>query len=61
MVGHFVKEWPRRLPPNQCAVMAYSTTDPSLELCIMIHYEDEVGFQWRRTDAGELVRVDEPV
>jgi hypothetical protein len=61
MVGHFVKEWPRHLPPNQCAVMAYTTTDPNHELCITIHYEDEVGFQWRRTDTSEPMRVDEPV
>jgi hypothetical protein len=61
MVGHFVREWPRTLPPNQCAVMAYTTTNPDYRLSTTIHYEDEVGFQWRRTDASEPIRVDESV
>ena len=29
LAGHFVKQWPRTLSPNQYAVMAYTTTDPN--------------------------------
>jgi hypothetical protein len=58
LAGHLVKRWPPTLPPNQYAVMAYTTTDPSYELRITIDYEDQAGFQWRRTDAGQPVRTD---
>lgn len=56
---HLVDEWPRHLPPNQHAVMCYSTTDPSFKLRVTIDYEDEAGFQWRRTDARQPRRTDE--
>jgi hypothetical protein len=59
LAGHLVKRWPPTLPPNQYAVMAYTTTDPSYELRITIDYEDEAGFQWRRTDVGQPVRMDQ--
>jgi hypothetical protein len=59
MVSHVVKGWPRTLSPHQHAVMAYTTTDPSYQLRIIIDYEDEVGYQWRRTDTGQPRRTDE--
>jgi hypothetical protein len=59
LAGHLVKRWPPTLPPNQYAVMAYTTTDPNYELRITIDYEDQAGFQWRRTDVSQPVRVDE--
>ena len=55
---HFVNGWPRSLAPNHHAVMCYTTTDPSYRLRVTIDYEDEVGFQWRRTDAGPPRRTD---
>ena len=57
MVGHFVKEWPRTLAPNQHAVMAYTTADPNYKLRIAIEYEDEAGYQWRRTDINQPRRT----
>jgi hypothetical protein len=39
--------------------MCYTTTDPSYKLRVTIDYEDEVGFQWRRTDAGQPRRTNE--
>jgi hypothetical protein len=59
MASNFVKEWPRTLPPNQHAVMAYTTTDPNYRLRISIEYEDHVGYQWRRTDTTQPTRTDE--
>jgi hypothetical protein len=59
LAGHLVKRWPPALPPNQYAVMAYTTTDPNYELRITIDYEDQAGFQWRRTDVSQPVRMDE--
>jgi hypothetical protein len=59
LAGHLVKRWPPTLPPNQYAVMAYTTADPTYELRITIDYEDEAGFQWRRTDAGQPTRTDQ--
>jgi hypothetical protein len=59
LTGHVVKEWPRTLPPNQHAVMAYTTTDPNYRLRITIEYEDEAGYQWRRTDTSQPKRMDE--
>ncbi len=56
MVGHFVKEWPRTLAPNQHAVMAFATVDPNYQLRISIDYEDEAGYQWQRTDTSQPIR-----
>jgi hypothetical protein len=58
MVGHFVNEWPRTVPPKH-AVMAYITTDPTSKLRITIDYEDEAGYQWRRTDTSQPRRTDD--
>lgn len=58
MIGHFVTEWQKTLTPNQSAVMAYTTTDPNFKLRIIIDYEDEAGYQWRRTDSSQPVRTD---
>jgi hypothetical protein len=57
LTGHIVKEWPRTLPPNQHAVMAYTTTDPEYQLCVTIDYEDEAGYLWRRTDTSQPRRI----
>ena len=57
---HFVHVWPRTLPPNQHAVMCYTTTDPAYKLCVTVEYEDEAGFRWRRTDNGQPRRTNEP-
>src|SRR4029079_7533151 len=59
MVGHFVNQWPRTVPPNEHAVMAYTTTDPNYKLRITIDYEDEAGYQWRRTDTTQATRPDD--
>ena len=59
MLGHFVNDWPRTVPPNQHAVMAYMTTDPTYKLRVTIDYEDEAGYQWRRTDTGQPRRTDD--
>ena len=59
LAGHLVKRWPRTLSPNQYAVMAYTTTDLSYELRITIDYEDEDGYQWRRTDTTQPTRTDQ--
>jgi hypothetical protein len=56
---HLVTEWPRTLPPNHHAVMCYTATDPSYSLRVTIDYEDEAGFQWRRTDTGPPRRTDD--
>lgn len=58
---HFVEDWPRFLPPNQHAAMAYTTTDPDYLLRITIDYEDEAGFQWQRTDTDQPRRTDTSV
>jgi hypothetical protein len=56
---HFVNEWPRSLPPYHHAVMCYTTTDPGYRLRVTIDYEDEAGFQWRRTDTHQPRRTDD--
>ena len=58
LAGHLVKRWPRTLSPNQYAVMAYTTTDPSYDLRITVDYEDQDGYQWRRTDTSQPTRAD---
>ena len=59
LMGHFVREWPRTVPPNEHAVMAYTTSDPSYKLRITVDYEDEAGYQWRRTDTSQPRRTDD--
>lgn len=58
MIGHFVTEWHRTLGPNQSALMAYTTKDPKFKLHITVDYEDEAGYQWRRTDSSQPIRID---
>jgi hypothetical protein len=53
VVGHFSTEWKRTLSPNQHTVMAYTTTSPDHGLRAAIVYEDEAGYQWRRTDTSQ--------
>jgi hypothetical protein len=45
--------WQRTLPPNQATVMAYTTTEPDYTLRVTIEYEDETGYQWRRTNTSQ--------
>ena len=39
--------------------MAYTTTDPNYDLRITIDYEDQDGYQWRRTDTSQPTRTDQ--
>ena len=57
LVGHLATEWQRTLPPNHHTVMAYTTTKPEYTLHVTIDYEDEAGFQWRRTDISPPKRM----
>jgi hypothetical protein len=59
LFGHFVTEWQRTLPPYRHTVMAYTTTKPEYTLRVTIDYEDEAGYQWRRTDTGQPRRTDQ--
>jgi hypothetical protein len=59
LIGHIVDGWPRTLPPNQHAVMAYTTTEPSYKLRITITYEDSTGYQWQRTNSSQPRRADQ--
>jgi len=47
------------VPPSEHAVMAYTTTNPNFKLRITIDYEDEAGYQWRRTDTSQPRRIDD--
>ncbi len=55
---HFVNAWPRTLRPDQHAVMAYTTADPTYRLRVTVDYEDETGLRWRRTDTGQPMALD---
>ena len=57
VVGHFSTEWRRTLSPNQHTVMAYITTSSDHALRVTIVYEDEAGYQWRRTDTSQPERI----
>jgi hypothetical protein len=37
--------------------MAYTTTKPDYTLRVTIDYEDEAGYQWRRTDTSQPERI----
>jgi hypothetical protein len=57
VIGHFATEWKPTLSPNQHTVMAYTTTKPDYTLRVTIDYEDEAGYQWRRTDTSQPERI----
>lgn len=57
LVGHLATEWERTLPPNHHTVMAYTTAKPEYTLRVTIDYEDEAGYQWRRTDISPPKRM----
>jgi hypothetical protein len=59
LIGHIVNQWPRRLPPSQHAVMAYTTAHPSYTVRVTIGYEDSAGYQWVRTDTSQPRRAEE--
>lgn len=59
MTGHFVDQWPNKLQPYTHALMTYATTDPDYTVRVTVDYEDEAGYQWRRTDTGQPRRTDE--
>jgi hypothetical protein len=59
LIGQVVNGWPRTLRAGQHAVMPYTTADANLKLPVTIDYEDEAGYQWRRTDTGQPRRTDE--
>jgi hypothetical protein len=45
------------LSPNQATVMAYTATEPDYTLRVTIEYEDETGYQWRRTNTSQPKRI----
>jgi hypothetical protein len=49
--------WQCTLPPDQATVMAYTTTEPDYTLRATIEYEDETGYQWRRTNTSHPKRI----
>ena len=57
LVGYLSTEWQRILPPNHHTVLAYTTTKPEYLLRVTIDYEDEAGYQWRRTDISPPKRL----
>lgn len=60
LLGQLVSEWMPTLTPEQFAVMAFRTTESGVRLRVELEYEDEAGYQWRRPDNGQPVRVSTP-
>jgi hypothetical protein len=54
-----VREWMTTLMPGQFAVMAFQNTDPSARLRVVLEFEDEAGYRWRRPDDGQPVQMKE--
>ncbi|WP_454166006.1 hypothetical protein [Gordonia iterans] len=54
----FTAEWPTTLTPTREVSMAVQAVEAVRKLSVTITFEDEAGYQWRRTDDGmpELVR-----
>jgi hypothetical protein len=47
------------LTPGQFAVMAFQTTDSNARLRVVLEFEDEAGYRWRRPDDGQPVQIEE--
>jgi hypothetical protein len=58
MLGQLAREWMPTLTPGQFTMMAFRTTDRSLRLRVVVEFEDEAGYRWRRPDDGQPVRID---
>jgi hypothetical protein len=56
----FAADWPPTLTPNGETSMAVRAVEQVCTLTVTITFEDEAGYQWRRTDDGmpELIRSD---
>lgn len=54
----FTSEWPTTLTPTREVSMAVQAAEAARKLTVTITFEDEAGYQWRRTDDGmpELIR-----
>ncbi|WP_431817849.1 hypothetical protein [Gordonia jacobaea] len=48
----FTSEWPTTLTPTREVSMAVQAVEAVRTLTVTISFEDEAGFQWRRTDDG---------
>ena len=58
--GQLSGRCPRGLPSVTHRRSKYlNSTDPTCKLRITIDYEDEVGYQWRRTDTSQPRRTDD--
>lgn len=57
LIGHFATAWEPTLSPHRHAVMAYRTVKPEYTLSVTIDYEDQAGYQWRRTDSRQPERI----
>jgi hypothetical protein len=59
MLGQLAREWMPTLTPGQFAVMAFQTIDRNARLRVVLEFEDEAGYRWRRPDDGQPVRIEE--
>jgi hypothetical protein len=59
MLGQLAREWMPTLTPGQFAVMAFKTVDRNARLRVVLEFEDEAGYRWRRPDDGQPVRIEE--
>lgn len=57
MLGQLVREWMTTLTPGQFAVMAFRTTRNDARLRVVLDFEDEAGYRWRRPDNDQPVRI----
>ncbi|PQM45651.1 hypothetical protein [Mycobacterium talmoniae] len=58
LLGQMVSEWMTTLTPEQFAVMAFRTTAPDARLRVVLEFEDEAGYRWRRPDDGQPRKID---
>ncbi|MFT4044896.1 MAG: hypothetical protein QM673_17175 [Gordonia sp. (in: high G+C Gram-positive bacteria)] len=56
--AYFISEWPTALTPHGETSMLMQAAETVRKLTVTITFEDEAGYQWRRTDDGmpELIR-----
>jgi hypothetical protein len=57
MLGQLAHEWMSTLTPGQFAVMAIQTTGRNVRLRVVVEFEDEAGYRWRRPDDGQPIRI----
>lgn len=59
MIGELATEWTKTLTPSQKTVTAFKATSAEYRLQMVIEFEDEAGYRWKRSDSTQPRQIHE--